>query len=166
MHPLMTRIQQLWQARNPREQWVLGSGAVILLLLVLIFKIWLPVQRANVRLQQQVPVLQGQLAQMQHEANEWQHLHHTATALPVSGDLGQQLSASAAVHGLRIASLQVADQQQAELVMDDVSFDAWVTWIEALQNENHLFVTSCQIARQPSSNRVHVQVMLSRAGAA
>ncbi len=160
MNEWKARGLRYWQGRTSREQWISGSLAVMVLLAVLVFRVWLPAQRARERLQTRLPVLLQQLAQMQQDALQMDHLRHALARDPSGGDWSKQLTASAAAHGLTLQNMQSVDAQEASFSMDGVDFNRWLIWLASLQHDDHVFVSACQIVRQ--TNGVHVQATVRR----
>ncbi len=154
--------QAFWRARHPREKVLLLLGAAFVTVAVLYGLIWQPGEKARARYAKSVPILRAQLAQMREQATTIQHLRRQTALLPNSAHLRDDLLASAAHHRLPndTRTLTVSPTGDIHLQMHNISFDDWVSWLAALQRENHLRLTMAQIQTSGQPGLVNIDATL------
>jgi type II secretory pathway component PulM len=150
-----------WHSRNPREQKILASGTLLLVLALLYAYVWLPMNQQRERLRQQVPVMAGQLAQMKAQAREIGELSASA-ATAQRGAVADLLNQSAAPAGVKGELTQVTSlaPDRAQVTLNSIAFDKWLGWVKILQTQYALRIESAQIAAASEPGMVRVQAVL------
>jgi general secretion pathway protein M len=152
------QIVTAWQSRTLRERRVLLIGAALLMALLSWWLIDLSIS-ARKKIQQQLPVLRAQSAQMQALAKEISALPASApAALPLSQ---QELERWLTDSGLKAQQITVADNI-VTLNLSDASFSALTEWLQKMQREQRLFVTEVNVTARERLDRVDVTLSLQR----
>lgn len=154
---MISVIKQKWQSLPSNDQRIYALlGAAITLLLIYTF-IWLPSQQARVRLERVNQEKKSQLARMQIQLEQVKTLQ-SAIQLSHSNQQGLQaaIEASAKLHNIRsaIAKIEANGSGAIQISLPSVDFNAWITWIAALQSEHHIRVASCDVVRTPQGVNV------------
>ena len=157
----MTRLLPLavtaWlAARNPRERLVLGAGAVVLALAVLILGVWQPLRASR----------DAELARIARYDRLLAALSQLpATARPVVDPrpIATILAQTAAAQGLAILRLDTPKADTATLTLQDARFEVLVLWIDGLNRDSGLAITSATIRRTELSGTVSADLSLERA---
>ena len=156
----MTRLLPLavtaWlAARNPRERLLLGAGAVVLALAVLVLGVWQPL-RAN---------RDAELARIARYDRTLAAVSQLpATARPVADPrpIATILAQTAAAQGLSILRLDTPKAETATLTLQDAPFETLVLWIDGLNRDSGLAITSATIRRTEVPGTVSADLSLER----
>lgn len=152
------QIVTAWQSSTLRERRVLLIGAALLMALLSWWLIDLSIS-ARKKIQQQLPVLRAQSAQMQALAKEISALPASApAALPLSQ---QELERWLTDSGLKAQQITVAENI-VTLNLSDASFSALTEWLQKMQREQRLFVTEVNVTARERLDRVDVTLSLQR----
>jgi len=160
----MTTLDNL----SPRERLTLVGGALAAALILLYTFVWAPWQAELERLRERVPVKQETLAWMQAQAGRVASLSareagERGSASNSGLPLLTLVERSANQLGMRevITRMSPGDQaSQVRVWMDDVAFDRWLRWIDALGREG-ITVAEASIDRD-GENLVGIRATLQR----
>lgn len=152
------QIATAWQSRTLRERRVLLISAALLMALL---SWWLidPAISARKKIQQQLPVLRAQSAQMQALAQEFSALPASAPAALLLSQ--QELERWLTDSGLKAQQITVTDST-VMLNFSDASFSALTEWLQKMQREQRLFVTEVNVTARERLDRVDVTLSLQR----
>lgn len=153
-----------WQDLQPRERWVVGVGVGIVVLGLGYAYLWQPMVRERQRLQDTLPGLRLQAAQLAAARDEAIGLKRQGAPAAARANLRQVLEDSAAALDLRrhIERIDVAGEARATLSMGEVPFDAWVRWLKALQTSQGIRVEACAVEAAGPSGQVRVRATVLR----
>jgi general secretion pathway protein M len=149
-----------WRSRDPREQKLLAGGAFLLSLALLYAYVWQPIRQQRDHLRQQLPVMNGQLAQMKTQAREIAELKASAAAA-LPGSVAEILNQSAVPAGIKGELTQVTPiaSDRAQVTLNSVAFDKWLGWVKILQTQYALRIESTQVAAASGPGIVRVQAV-------
>jgi general secretion pathway protein M len=149
-----------WRSRDPREQKIIAVGGFLLVLVLLYAYLWLPMSQQRERLRLQLPVMNGQLAQMKTQAREIAQLKASAAAAQ-RGSVAEILNQSAAPAAIKGELTQVTPiaNDRAQVTLNSVEFDKWLGWVKILQTQYALRIESTQIASATEPGMVKVQAV-------
>lgn len=153
------RISAAWQSRTLRERRVLLMGAALLILLLIWSWLIDPALSTRKKMQQQLPELRAQSAQMQALAKE-------ITGLPAAPPAAQPVSRQALERlltesGLKAEQITVADNM-VTLNFSDASFSSLTEWLQKIQREQQLSVTEATVTARERLDRVDATLSLQR----
>lgn len=156
-----------WNALAPREQVMLGGGAIVVVLLLAWAFAWHPFAVARVQLAQRVTTDRAALAWMRSAQRE---LPGIPTGSSHGGDRqGKSLLALADVSargaGLAGAHMRIepAGPRSVRVSFDGVNFDALVGWIETLARDYGVQATDMSSDRVEGLGLVNARVILEDA---
>jgi general secretion pathway protein M len=153
------QITAAWQSRTLRERRVLLTGAALLLALLCWWWLIDPAISARKKIQQQLPLLRAQTAQMEALAKETSAL---AAAVPAAQSLSrQELERLLVESGLKAQQITVTDST-VTLSLSDASFSALTEWLQKMQREQRLFVTEATVTARERLDRVDATLFLQR----
>jgi len=151
-----------WQARNQRERriLVLALGVAIF---ALVYGLLLdPALSGRARLQQELPQLRQQVAQMQAMVREAAALPQAGTAIePLSR---QGLEAGLASKGLKPQNLAISGEI-VRLQLEGVTFAALLDWLDEAQKTSLLAVSEANILVQAQPGIVNATLTLRQQAA-
>jgi general secretion pathway protein M len=154
-----------WEALAPREQQVLGVGAIIVALLLAWAFVWHPFTLARERLAQRVAADRSSLAWMRSAQGDVQGL--SKNGVRGSGDRqGKSLLALADVSargaGLASAHMRVepTGARSVRVTFEGVNFDTLVSWVEALARDYGVQATDLSTDRVEGLGLVNARVTL------
>ena len=156
-------FNRFWQARNAREKKVLIFCVLFLLLVFLYAYVWQPGEQAITRLDEILPQMRAKAALMHQQASEISQLQKHRRTQYQSTDLKSEIDASAQNHHLHasLSLLSVDNAGAAHLILNSISFNAWIRWLDALQQENHLRLESSHIETLTEPGMVKVDATLA-----
>ena len=157
MTQIVPRAMSSWYAAlSPRERLLVGVGGVLLLLAVLVFGAWQPLQaRRSAELDRILRYDRMFVAVSQ--------LPGTAQALADTRPIATILTQSTAAQGLAILRLDTPKPGTATVTLQDAAFDTLVLWIDGLDRDSDLAVTSAMIRRTEMPGIVSADLSLERA---
>lgn len=161
----MNALLEKFAALAPRERLILGVGGVAALLIVVYVLVWEPWQSELERLRSQVPDKQQTLAWMRNQAAQIETLSdESSQGASTSGlPLLTLVERSANQVKMRdvISRMSPGDKaDQVRVWMDDVQFDRWLQWVDALSNSG-IEVAEANIDRD-GENLVSIRTTLQR----
>ena len=159
------QFDAFWNARNPREQAILGGGAVVLVLVFGYLLLWEPASIERARLTRNLPVLRANLAEMETLAQEARGL--SANRAPtLRGDaLTQALQDSLAQHGLKATRLMATGDNATQVQLDKAPFGSVAGWLQDVRLQQRLKVTDAHISYVGATALVNVTATLHGPGA-
>lgn len=159
------RFDAFWSARNPREQAILGGGAVILILVFGYLVLWEPAATGRARLIRNLPAQRADLAEMETLAQEARGLQ-ASPAPSLRGDaLTQALQDSLAQHGLKATRLASTGDNAVQVQIDKAAFGAVAGWLQDVRLQQRLKVADARISYVGATALVNVTATLQGPGA-
>ena len=120
----------LWHSRPPREKSMIAAGATVLAIMLAVALIWLPLERARVRLADELPQLRASVVALQSDADEVRRLRTLPATIPANpSPLAPLIAANTWARDLPGVQLSVPDERHVKLVGADVSFTALLDWL-------------------------------------
>ena len=158
----MEPILRFWQRLSAREQVIVGSGAGLLVIILLVFYVWQPLEKERTRLRASLPKLRILAQQMRADADAVPKLKSTAKPAPLAGGLKEVVEQAASAHGLQLTQVNPEGSGKLNLSLATVPFDAWVKWLATLQAQQSIRLDACRVEAVPQAGMVKVQAVLSR----
>lgn len=158
----MEQISQFWRRLSAREQAIVGSGAGLLVVILLAFYVWQPLEKGRARLRASLPKLRIVAQQMRVDAVAVPKLKSTAKPAPLAGGLRETVEQAASAHGLQMTQAHLEGNGKLNVSLAAVPFDAWVKWLATLQEQQSIRLDSCRVEALPQPGMVKVQAVLSR----
>lgn len=153
------RIEVAWKSRTLRERRVLLVGTALLAVLLTWWWLIDPALSTRKKMQQQLPELRAQSAQLQSLAQEVAEL---PAVVPVAQPLSrQELERLLNTSGLKAQQITVADTT-VRLNFADTSFSALTDWLQKVHREHQLFVTEATVTARERLDRVDATLTLQR----
>ncbi len=154
-----------WRAFSTQEQLFLSALLFIVLCLFLYAFIWLPVQHGHERLSRIIPEKKTKLLLMRSQAADVARLRGQFNNIRnQSGGLKAAIAASAQVKGLNLSYAPTApnsDERNLKVSLKQVSFDAWLKWVESLQSQHHISMQTCQITPSVLRGKVNIDAVFT-----
>lgn len=145
---LRAGLQAFWQARSARERVVLAGGAGLILLITAYALLWRPLLIDLARMEEQLPRLRAQAAEVARAGDEITRLRAQAPAGALDpAQLASLIERTAATHGLqgRIAALDKS-RSRVSVSLERASFDAWMNWVDELHRGHRVVLTSSKLS--------------------
>ena len=156
-------LQQFWKQATPQERWLLGGGAGLLLVVLLVFYVWQPLVHDRQKLRTSLPQFRLNAEQMRLSAAEVGKLK----SLPVSvvlpkGGLRSVVETSAGIFKLResLGQVNVEGNERISISMSKASFDSWVRLLGYMQEQYRIRLESCQVEALPEPGLVNIKAVL------
>lgn len=137
---MLDTISKNWRQLQPRERLILGLGSVIVIVILSYSLILKPWHRAIDSMQASVQSSRTDLVWIQQQAELVQQ-GGISSAQKFKGE-SQSLMAvveqTAKAAGVRSAIQQMVpgeDNKEVSVVLEEVSFNNWVKWVDTLQNQ-------------------------------
>jgi type II secretory pathway component PulM len=159
----MRTLAESWRARPERERSFLAAGALVVGVMLYVALVWLPLERARVRLEADLPALRASIAALERDAAEVKRLRATPSAIPQNRmPLASLMSANAWARQLPGVQVTVPDERHVKLAGDDIPFTALLDWLVTAQAAHGLRVESARIDARPETGRVRADLTLVR----
>lgn len=152
-----------WQARSEQERRFLRIGGLVAALALFYALLVAPAVDGRAQLQQDLPLLRQEAAEIQALALQAGALakQAPAPAPPMSKD---SLTAALAARGLSAASVAMTGEY-AKLQLKGVPFAGLVAWLDAMRREGRIAVQDASIAALPTAGLVDASITLHQGGA-
>lgn len=157
-----------WDARSLQERTVLKYAAWAMLPVLVYFVLWQPARSGINKLQAAVPVMNMQAERLRSQSSEVEMLRHRPKpALLDAVALKTAVEDSAVRHGLReaISTLDLQQPNAVRISFASVSFEQWLRWLRALQQEQHIRADSTSVVMLPQAGMVKISATLINGGA-
>ncbi len=155
-----------WDHLGQRERWLLGGGAVALLVLLFYLQVWAPFQTSNRLLRQSVAEQRADLAWMRQAAVEVKRLNAAGHSGGPAASGGQSLltvvdqTARAAGFGAALKRINPQGGDKLNAQMEQVEFDAFINWLGALEREHRITIVNMAVDRTDTAGLVNARVIL------
>lgn len=152
---------QHWRGLAPRERRLVGMAAVVVSLAVVYLALFEPAWQGRGKLQRELPVLRGQLAQVSALAGEAQRLGAMPVAAGSMEALRASLQQSVKAAGLsgNLAALEVSDGL-FDLRFREVPHALWLDWLDTTLRETRLRAATVAVTREAAPGIVSVRLVL------
>ena len=163
----LTFKKQYWDARSPQERNALKLAAWVLTPVLLYFVLWQPAHNAVQKLHVSVPGMYMSAERLRNHASEVEMLRHRPKpALLDAVALKSAVEDSALRHNLReaISTLDLQQPNAVRISFVSVSFEQWLRWLRALQQEQHIRADSVSVATLSQAGMVKVSATLVNGG--
>ena len=153
------RIAAAWQGLVPRERRLLMLGSASLVVLICWFWVIDPAIKTRKKMQQQLPELRAQSAQLRALALEVADL---PPAAPIAQALSrEELERSLMDAGLKAEQITLTDGKFM-LSFSDVPFSTLTDYLQKAQREQQLTVTEATMSARDRLDRVDAKLSLQR----
>ena len=158
-------LHKLWRAREPREQRVLASGALVCVLLLGWALVWHPLERARQDLDARLQARQQDLAFLQQARSQLQQLQSRDQKSGASRQ-GKSLlaladaSARKAGLGPNIQRLEPLDDKRIRLEYKAADFDVLMGWLADLNRRYGIRADDVSVDRASGNGQVNARLTL------
>lgn len=163
----LTFKKRYWDARSLQERKVLKLSGWALAPVLVYFVLWQPAHNAVQKLHLSVPVMYMEAERLRTQAGEVEMLRHRPKPAMLDAlALKAAIEDSALRHNLReaISTLDLQQPNAVRLSFAVVSFEQWLQWLQALQQEQHIRADSVSVAMLPQSGMVKISATLINGG--
>ena len=153
-----------WRGFSTREQSFLTALLFFVVCIVFYAFLWLPVQHGRERLSRVIPEKKTKILLMRSQAADIERLRGQFNNIRShTGGLKAAIAVSAQVNGIKLSATtaQNNDERILKVTLIQVSFDAWLKWVESLQTQHHVRVQSCQIIPSASRGLVNIEAVFT-----
>ncbi|MDR2711011.1 MAG: type II secretion system protein M [Burkholderiales bacterium] len=148
--PALERWRLQWQHRPRHERRIILALAALVVVGLLWLWLWLPLTQHLQRMQRELPLAQAQLEQAQRQLSESVGLNRQ-TETPATADaraavqrVAARFNAASAIVALDVQQ-NAAQQNTVSLTFSAIPFDTLVQWLDAMQREEHFYVTTASL---------------------
>ena len=161
---LETALQR-WQSLAPRERRLVSVAAMLVGLYAFFALLIEPAWNRRATLDQELPRLRAQLAQVEQLAHEAQRLSQAAGQRDTADTVRLRLERSIEQAGLKphLGRLDMGDTL-VEIAFQGVPHAQWLGWLEAVLRESRLRVVDVGLVRDPRPGRVVARLVLEMPG--
>lgn len=150
-----------WGALAPRERWLLGVAALVLLLFVLDQLAVSPALRGIARLERELPQRRAQLAQVDWMADQFAGLASRA-GTPSAQTLGAELERLLKTNALPAELLPGGDTTSQEIRINNVQITRLLQWVADTQRDLRVRASSLEIERTKTPEMVSARIRFER----
>jgi general secretion pathway protein M len=137
-----------WLARSVRERVVLVGGLGFVIVLLGYMLLWRPMLQDIARLQEQLPRLRAEAAQIGRAGDEIARLRGKAPPGALNpAQLLPLMERSASNHGLQ-GNISKANQGSSRIgaSFGRVAFSAWISWVDELHRNHRIVLVSSKLS--------------------
>ncbi|MCL1076226.1 type II secretion system protein M [Shewanella dokdonensis] len=152
----MENLQKWWASLAQRERQLVLVMAGIVLMAIFYWGLWTPLSNAEAQAQVKLNAQQQTLLFVKQSAAKITALKKAGTRPTQHGSLSTLVTQSAAAYGLSITRMQ-PQGKQIQLWMDDVPFDALLSYLGELVQKQGLSLDSLDVAEGEQPGMVKVR---------
>lgn len=158
-------LRTAWRGREPREQRILGIGAIVVLILLGWALLWHPLSRAQHDLRTRLSARQQDMAFMQQAKAQLQNLQQRDQA-GGSQRQGKSLlaladaSARKAGLGPKIKRIEPLDDKRIRLEYKAADFDVLIAWLSDLKRHYGISADDVSLDRAAGTGQVNARLTL------
>lgn len=152
-----------WDARSPQERKALKLAVWIVAPVVGYFILWQPAHTAVQKLRASMPVTYMEAERLRTQAAEVELLRHRPKLAVLDAvAMKTAIEDSATRSGLReaISTLDLQEPNAVRISLASVSFEQWMRWLRALQQEQHIRADSVSVAMLSQPGMVKISATL------
>jgi len=146
-----------WNQLNSREQRLIASLGGVLLVFLFYSLVWQPLNENIEKGEQKIKRHQGLLQFVSDETHKYRQLKGSG-AKPSSGSISSIVNRTANRSGIKIDRMQ-PQGDEIQVWLDDVSFNALVSWVELLSSNEGIQVKSIDLSKAEQAGQVRVRRM-------
>ncbi len=158
----MGKILHFWRRLSAREQVIMGGGVGLLVIVILVFYVWQPLEKERARLRASLPRLRVAAEKIRADVAEVPKLKRDEKPVLVAGGLREMVEQAASADGLQVTQANAEGNNKLNVTLTAVAFDGWAKWLAALQIQKGIRLDSCRIEALPQPGMVKVQAVLTR----
>jgi general secretion pathway protein M len=152
----MDNLRIWWQGLAQREQQLVSVAGFFLVIGVFYWGIWSPISEAQKNAEADHNAALKTLNFVKQSANKLVGLQQAGATATASGSLSALVNQGASQFGLEITRMQ-PQGDKVQLWMDDVPFDALLSYLHHLVNDKGLSLDSVDLAESDISGLVKVR---------
>jgi len=158
-------MKQWWRGLQTREQWILITATLLLLLLGLHGLIWQPWQDARVQLEEEIAQRRDDLAWMQQAATRLPAGQRSGQTLRASGNLITMMNQLLVKARLRESMKQMkpVSEREVRLRFEKSSFDRLLRLLGEIERQG-LSIRELRLLPGDESGRVNATLVVHRGG--
>ena len=154
-------LRQRWQGLSRRERRIVQGAAIVLLLLFSWLWLFEPAWQGRQALRARLPVLLGQLAEVDRLAAVARELSGRLPDVAMVPVSRQQIETSLARAGLSpMVTVAAAGERSFDLRFDAVPYPLSLVWLDAAAREMRLRVVDVSLERAAEAGRVSGRIVL------
>lgn len=156
-----------WDSRPAQERMLLKMAAWILAPVLVYFMLWQPAHNAVLKLHVSVPKMYIEAERLRNQATEVEMLRHRPKPAVLNAvALKSTIEESASRYSVRdaISTLDLQQPNAVRISLASVSFELWLRWLRALQQEQHIRADSMSVAMLPQPGMVKISATLINGG--
>lgn len=155
-------VNEFWMAREPREQWILGVGGLVLLVTLLYAGLWQPTAKALAELETEVESRQELVTWLRSSAAEARALRQARGGEVPSGPLQDRVEAAAREAGIDQALARLTGEGQGRLRVDleGADFRRAMIWLQGLERRQMIWPVRVRLDRTDQPGRVNGRLIL------
>jgi general secretion pathway protein M len=161
---MMNELKDRWNALPARTRQLAASGVALIAIMLLYSTIWSPMQKSLTRLRVEMPRAAEQLNWMRTQAPTIKAMRAKMTSS--TGPLLPSIEQSATALGVRSHATKIEAEggSGARVVLEQVPFNALLTWLSHLQSSQGLSIEEASIEAHTASGLVNARLRLRAGG--
>lgn len=155
-------VRDFWTAREPREQWILGIGGLVLLVGLVYAGLWRPVASSMAELEAQVESRQELVTWLRRSAAQARALREARGGSVPSGPLRDRVEAAAREAGVDSGLARVTGEGEGRLraELEGADFRRAMIWLQGLERRQAVRPARVRLERAEQSGRVDGRLIL------
>lgn len=160
-------LKQWYNSLQERERLMVASAAILLVVTLFYVSVWEPLHQGLNDAQQEYQGNLKNLQWMQQSAAEVRALKASGSRVRSAGNqpvtmVVEQVASNSAIKP-NLSKLESADKDGARVVLDGASFDQMLIWLNTLEQNHGISVSSGNIERSDKPGTVNARLSLNKA---
>ncbi len=157
----MKNLQAWYSAQSRREQMLVLVTAILLIVFIVYFLIWQPLNKSIANMDNRLQRQQTDLTWMRVNSARVRAAAGNNTAVDRGErSLIQVVTASSSRHGLSLSRVQESGSSEIRLWLDSAGFDAMLRWLDELEAREGIAVQNLSVNQTDTTGMVKATVTL------
>jgi general secretion pathway protein M len=155
-------VREFWMAREPREQWILGVGGLVLLVTLIWAGLWQPAANSLDELEAEVESRRELVTWLRSSAAEARALREARGGAVPSGPLQDRVEAAAREAGVDDSLARLTGEGEGRLRADleGADFRRAMIWLQGLERRQMIRPVRVRLERTEQPGRVKGRLIL------
>lgn len=157
-------LMQWWQERTEREQYILGAGGIVVVILLVYVLIWKPLTSHVSNMRQEIIQDSSLLSWMDAAADRIEQFRAQGYVKRQPSQQALLVTVEQSLMQNRlsqyVSNTQQQNDQQINLTLKNVPFDKMMDWLEGLWKADNILVDTIAITNTTTSGVVNTTVSL------
>jgi general secretion pathway protein M len=136
----MNELRQWFESLADRERILVSIAAAVVAIGIIYFAIWMPIDNSLASAQKKLAAKEKSLLWMEQSVAKVISSSSSSGSTRSATPLITLVNSSGRAKGFNFSKVLPKDDNEISLLIDEVKFDDFITWLDSLQSQHHITV--------------------------